>query len=255
MKKHLLVVGVTDTLYKKVTKALSPTQQEEIEPVKWKAGDALPPAATCALAGSKEVDAALKAATALGTQLEEVLWLVAEAIDCREEFRPGSAKRLIAHTTKFAEALGLSAQDTLTLQRGALIHDIGKLRVPNEILLKSDLLTYHEWATLQQHTVFGAEIVSAGEALKDTVDVVRSHHECFDGTGYPDGLEGDDIPYLARAMRILDVFCAMTSPRHYRQGQSSNEDALNHLKEERGIHFDPDLVDKFIAAEVQEAAV
>ena len=93
-------------------------------------------------------------------------------------------------------------------------------------------------------------LLGNSEALKDTAEVVLTHHECFDGTGYPRGLEGEEIPRLGRIMKIADVYCAMTSPRPYRAGHSTHEEALEHLQEERGKHFDPELVDVFIDAKV-----
>jgi putative two-component system response regulator len=93
-------------------------------------------------------------------------------------------------------------------------------------------------------------MVSNMSALSDTAPIIRTHHECFDGTGYPDGLEGERIPLLGRMMKILDVYCAMTSPRHYRKGHATHEQAVQHLKSERGKHFDPKLVDTFIEKEV-----
>ena len=84
------------------------------------------------------------------------------------------------------------------------------------------------------------------DGFQDTADIVRRHHECYDGDGYPDRLEGDAIPYLARVVKVIDVYCAMTSPRHYREGQASHDEALEHIKSEHGKHFDPELVDVFL---------
>ncbi|MBN2308054.1 MAG: HD domain-containing protein, partial [Candidatus Hydrogenedentes bacterium] len=153
----------------------------------------------------------------------------------------------------FGKALKLSADDQLLLERAALVRDVGKLKIPNRILLKDSVLTYDEWSMLRKHTRLGASLLEGTPALKDTADIVRRHHCCYDGTGYPDGLEGEQIPYLARVLKILDVYCAMTSPRHYREGSSTHKQALAHLRAERAKHFDPELVDVFIKSRVGKA--
>jgi putative two-component system response regulator len=93
-------------------------------------------------------------------------------------------------------------------------------------------------------------MVAETDALKDTAEVILTHHECYDGTGYPKGLEKDAIPRLGRIMKILDVYCAMTSPRHYREGHATHEEAVEHLKSERGKHFDPELIDVFLEKDI-----
>lgn len=190
--------------------------------------------------------AGLDAALKMASWNEQLLLLLAQAIDCREEFQPGSSLRVWEHAVRFGEALGLSSDDRLTLERGALVRDIGKLRIPNEILLKDAILTYDEWEAIRQHPAQGAAMVREMDVLADTAEVVHYHHECFDGSGYPEGLEGDAIPPLARAMKILDVYCAMTSRRHYRPGLSSTREALEHLQAEAGTRFDPEMVRIFV---------
>ena len=247
MLKTVVVVSESDAPYQKALKA---AEGKDVAVLRWNPEQGVPAAAAAVIADAKGLSSAVEVATAIGAHLEELLCLIADAIDCREEFRPGSYRRVLAHATRFAQALEFSPSEQLVLERGTLVRDIGKLRVPNKVLLKSDLLTYHERATLQEHPAFGAELLLAGHALRDVVDIVRSHHESHDGTGYPDGLEGDQIPRLARIVKIVDVYCAMTSPRHYRKGQSTHEQALDYLREERGTHFDPELLDRFISAEI-----
>ena len=182
--------------------------------------------------------AAVAAALTLAEWNEELLQLLASAMDSREGFAPGNSMRLMDFSGRFAQALGLSAEDRLTLERGALVRDIGKIRIPNEVLLKAGVLTYDEWRLLQEHPHQGAEMLAQIPALRDTADIVQNHHECYDGDGYPDGLEGEAIPYLARIMKVLDVYCAMTSKRHYRKGFATHQEAVEHLRSERGKHFD-----------------
>lgn len=185
---------------------------------------------------------------------EDTLTLLAEAIDSREELAPGSSLRVMDHAVRFGKALKLSAKDLRTLERGALLRDIGKIRIPNSVLLKYTILTHDEWDMIRKHTHLGGAIVKKISSLKDIEPIVRYHHECWDGTGYPDGLEGKKIPRLAHIVRIVDVFCAMTAVRHYRQNVHSLAQALEYIKSESGKHFAPDLVDVFIKAKIGKAA-
>lgn len=215
-------------------------------------GAALPAGTSSVVMSPDAALAGFDAAIKVADWQEQLLLLLARAIDCREEFAPGSSERLRRHAVRFADALGLSPCERTTLERGALVRDIGKLDIPNEILLKDALLDYEEWETIRKHPLTGADLVTRMDVLADTADIVRYHHECFDGSGYPTGLEGDNIPVLARAMKILDVYCAMTSPRHYREGVSSPAEALQHLRDDSGTRFDPDMVRVFIEAGVNE---
>ena len=224
--------------------------RDEIEVVRLKPDDELPVATAAVVVDEGNAGTALDLALKHAARQEELLDLLAMAIAAREQFSPEAASRLKEHATRFAEALGLDNADRLTLERGALVHDIGKLRIPNDILLKKTVLTFDEWTMLQSHAQLGADLISGIEGLRDTEDMVRRHHCCFDGTGYPDGLEGEDIPFLARVMKILDVYCAMTSPRHYRQGHSTHEEAVEYLQSESGKHFDAELIRVFIESNV-----
>ncbi len=211
--------------------------------------DHIPPG-VAAIAGAGDPDVAAEGALQMARRSENMLYLLAEAIDCREDKAPGSSHRLMQHATRFAEALHLSNSDRSALERASLVHDIGKLKIPNGVLLKISGLTYDEWTLLQQHTVIGADMVREMDLFQDIEDIVRCHHECFDGDGYPNGIEGEAIPYLARIMKILDVYNAMTSPRIYREGHATHKDAIAHLREESGKHFDPDLTKAFIAGKI-----
>lgn len=249
MLKRIVVVGENEPLFKFLTEE---TTSGELEVVRVMKGETLPAGAATVVGGVEEVDAIGAFALSLGTRQEELLELIAHAIDSREDLTAGTSLRVKDHATRFAKALGLSTSAQLTLERGALLRDIGKLKIRNDVLLKYTLLTHEEWTTLQRHTHIGADLVKRTEGLRDMEDIVRRHHECFDGTGYPDGLEGDAIPFLAHAMRILDVFCAMTSARHYRQNTFSVQEALDHLDGEKGKHFHPDLVKIFLEAGIGE---
>jgi response regulator RpfG family c-di-GMP phosphodiesterase len=185
---------------------------------------------------------------------EKLLLLLAEAVDCREGIPTGSAARLRAHATRFAEALGLSAEDTARLERAALLRAVGKLKLSNDILLKKSVLDYDEWLMLKQYPAHGAELLNEWGLYTDIAPIIRYHQEAYDGTGYPEGLEKSAIPDLARVLRILVVYCAMTSPRHYRTTVTSHEAAVEYFQRERGQNFDPGYVDVFIAHAIGQPA-
>lgn len=247
MLKRIAVLGESEDF----CQALSDVARgKHAEIVPMPPGAGLPPATSATLGGEQNPAASLEAALEVGDMSEEMLKLLAGAIDCREGLSTDSSLRVMDHATRFAKALDLSPLDQLTLERGALIRGIGKTKVPNKVLLKEGLLTYDEWVLIKKHPHLGAELLLEAGVLLETVEIVRNHNECYDGDGYPDGLEGHAIPYLARVMGILDVYCAMTSPRHYREFHATHEEALEHLREEQGKHFDRDLVEVFVSAEV-----
>jgi len=199
---------------------------------------------------------AASAADALGVlasaarEHDALFKLLAEAIDAREGHKGGSCLRLADHAVRLGKAIGLSGDELVSLERGALLHDIGKIVLSNEVLMKKSVLSYDEWLDLQAHTTKGMELLRDLGFEQPVLDIVHFHHECFDGDGYPKHLEGEGIPLLARIMKICDVFTAMTSPRHYRPGVPTIDDGVEQLRAERGKHFDPALVDAFLAHEI-----
>lgn len=216
--------------------------------------DAAPPAVAGVVASAKHLEEAARLALTAAREPEALLELLAEAIDCREGIPAGSAARLREHATRFADAMGLSASDKLALERAALLRAIGKIRLSNDILLKKSLLDYDEWILLKQYPALGADLLAEMDICADVLEAVRYHQECWDGTGYPEGIEGEAIPPLARMLRILVVYCAMTSPRHYRSTVTGHEDAIAYFLAERGKHYDAALVDVFIAHQVGQTA-
>jgi putative nucleotidyltransferase with HDIG domain len=128
---------------------------------------------------------------------------------------------------------------------GALLHDIGKMGVLDKIINKPGPLTDEEWELMRAHPVVGAQIVEKMEFLGDTIDIVRHHHESWNGKGYPDGLAGTNIPYNARIVTVADSFDAMTTDRPYRKALSLDE-AVARLEEASGVQFDADLVKVFV---------
>lgn len=181
---------------------------------------------------------------------DTLLVLLAEAVDSREGLVKGSSERMRDHATRFAKALKLSDDEQYALERGALLHDIGKILLTNDVLMKKAVLSYDDWILLQAHTTMGVDLLQENKIHGDILDIVRYHHECWNGEGYPERLEKKDIPLLARIMKIIDVYCSMTSPRHYRSSHATHEAAVEHLKAERGERFDPELIDVFLKAEV-----
>jgi HD-GYP domain-containing protein (c-di-GMP phosphodiesterase class II) len=133
------------------------------------------------------------------------------------------------------------------VKRAAALHDIGKLAIPESILGKEGALTAAEWSFVRQHTVIGERILSAAPSLTGCARIVRSSHEWWDGTGYPDGLAGESIPLAARIVAVCDAFDAMTSPRPYRARRSEPE-AIAELRRCAGTQFDPAVVACFVAA-------
>jgi len=152
--------------------------------------------------------------------------------------------RVTIYSVKLAEKLNLSHQQIRALIKGAFLHDIGKIGIPDSILCKPGKLTAHEFSTMKQHVELGMDIIRENQWLIDAVDVVRYHHEKYDGNGYTQGLKGDDIPLNARIFAIADVFDALTSERPYKAA-FSYEKSLNIIKNGSGSHFDPSLVNEF----------
>ncbi|MGE5505401.1 MAG: HD-GYP domain-containing protein [Actinomycetota bacterium] len=153
--------------------------------------------------------------------------------------------RVTLYAVRLAEAVGLDRERIRALVKGAFLHDIGKLAIPDAILLKPGKLDADEFAVMKTHVAHGMDVVSAYDWLSDAADVVAHHHEKFDGSGYLSGLSGTDIPVTARIFAIADVFDALTSRRPYKEPMPLGK-ALKILDEGRGTHFDPELVDTFV---------
>ncbi len=189
----------------------------------------------------------------LSSMIVDVVIAMALAIESRDPYTGGHVERVTAYALLLGERMGMSAADLTTLRLGGLLHDIGKIAVPDAILRKPLPLTDQEIALVNPHPVVGYEIVSRIPQLAKTKPVVRWHHERFDGKGYPDGLKGEELPLLARVAAIADAFDAMTSDRPYRLGLSI-QDAIAEVKKNSGTQFDPQLVDLFIQIKPDEFA-
>lgn len=206
----------------------------------------LPPSVGTVAGPAKAAEAIAEAALQLAGRQSDLLMLLAQAIDAREGIPLANAARVKDTAERFGAAMNLDGEALGVFVRGALLHDIGKLELTNGVLLTNAMLTHDEWEALRAHTTKGEALAAALPGLADIAPLVRAHHECWDGTGYPDGKEGDEIPLLARAMKIVDVYCSMTGPRHYRTGMASPDEAFAHIEEESGKHFDPRLAPLFL---------
>ena len=145
----------------------------------------------------------------------------------------------------FAYALPLADKDLIHMRRGALLHDIGKMGVPDRILLKPGKLDVEEWEIMKQHTVSALEMLRPIEFLCPAIDIPYCHHEWWDGTGYPRQLAGEQIPLSARIFAVVDVWDALTSDRPYRDAWPK-QDAFKYIRTNAGKHFDPRVVEVFL---------
>jgi putative two-component system response regulator len=154
---------------------------------------------------------------------EAVMISLAEAIESRDPYTMGHCERLATYAVALGTHLGLQAAQLAALRRGGILHDIGKVAIPDAILFKPTALTPAEFAFMQRHTSIGAALCANLKSLDDVCPIIRHHHERADGSGYPDGLKGSAIPLLARIMTIVDAYDAMTTSRPYRPARTPNE--------------------------------
>jgi putative nucleotidyltransferase with HDIG domain/PAS domain S-box-containing protein len=168
-----------------------------------------------------------------------------EIIDAKSPWTKGHSIGVADHAVAIAKQMGLKEKDIETLKIASLLHDIGKIGTYDVILDKPDKLTDDELVLIKKHPAKGAEILKTLKGFENITPIVRSHHEKFDGTGYPDGLKGDEIPFLARIVCVADSFDSMTSDRPYRAPRPM-EYAVQELKQCAGTHFDPEIIEAFL---------
>ncbi|MGI2327113.1 HD domain-containing phosphohydrolase [Planococcus sp. YIM B11945] len=178
---------------------------------------------------------------------------LAKVLDARDPYTAGHSERVAKYSLWIAKKLGMDATSSEELYKAALLHDIGKIGIPDDILRKPGRLTAVEFGYIQQHTIIGADILSNMEpksSMMDAIQTARSHHERMDGTGYPDALKGESIPLFARIVGVADAFDAMTTARSYSQGLSLEEGAKE-LERCKQTLFDERIVDAFLAILVE----
>jgi HD-GYP domain-containing protein (c-di-GMP phosphodiesterase class II) len=168
------------------------------------------------------------------------------AMDLRDKETEGHTQRVTELTVQLAKKMGISQQDIVQMRRGALLHDIGKLGVSDNILLKPDTLSTIEWAVMRQHPAYAYKMLLPITYLRPALDIPYCHHEKWDGSGYPRGLKGEEIPLAARIFAIVDIWDALRSDRPYRAGWTIERTRENIL-EGSGTHFDPRVVEAFIS--------
>jgi putative two-component system response regulator len=176
---------------------------------------------------------------------ETVVYSFAQAVDGKSPYTKGHSDRVKRYALALAARLGLSQIQIDLLRRGAVLHDIGKIAVPDAILNKPGPLTPEEFQVIQSHPLQGVRMIEPLESVRDTIPLIRWHHERLDGKGYPDGLSGDQIPLLVRVLSIADIYDALNSDRPYRAGLSLEASLAVLRKEAAGGGIDPDLVTAF----------
>ncbi len=168
------------------------------------------------------------------------------ALDLRDKETEGHTRRVTALTQTLARGMGLKENEIVHVTRGALLHDIGKMAIPDGILLKPGKLTDEERKQIEKHPLFAYEMLSPIKFLHPALDIPYCHHEKWDGTGYPRGLKGEEIPFAARIFSVVDVWDALVSDRPYRKGIQPAE-VKKSIRELSGTHFDPRIVEAFLS--------
>jgi len=177
----------------------------------------------------------------------ETAQALAQTIEKRDPYTGGHTQRVMKYSVAIGELMGLSAKELEDLKLAAILHDIGKIGVRDDVLLKQARLDEDEVRKMNRHTEYGAEILRHVSQLRDIVPGVRSHHEKYDGSGYPDKLKGDAIPLIARIIAVADTFDAMTTDRPYRKGLTP-ETAFEELQKQAWKQFDGNAVEYFMRA-------
>jgi putative nucleotidyltransferase with HDIG domain len=200
--------------------------------------------AAIAINNAQLIDDLQRSNTDLSLAYEATIEGWSRALDLRDRETEGHTIRVADLTERLARAKGISESEIVHVRRGALLHDIGKMGVPDSILLKPDKLTDEEWVAMRMHPVYAYEMLSPIAYLGPALDIPYCHHEKWDGTGYPRGLKGEQIPLVARLFAVVDVWDALRSDRPYRQGWPDDK-VIEHIRSLAGTHFDPRAVELF----------
>ena len=176
-----------------------------------------------------------------------MVFSIARVVEARDQDTGDHCERLARLSVSLGERLGLDGEEITALRRGGYLHDLGKIGIPDEVLLKPGKLTAGEWTAMKRHVEIGVEICSPLRSLQPVLPLIRHHHERFDGSGYPDGLAGEEIPLLARVFQVVDIYDALTVDRCYRPAMTV-EEAVAVVKDETGKGFwDKAIVGEFLA--------
>ena len=170
---------------------------------------------------------------------------LSRAMDLRDKRTEEHARRVTETTIGLAVRLGVGGSDLVHIRRGAILHDIGKVAIPDDILFKPGPLAEEEWEIMRRHPTIAVDLLSPVTYLAPALDIPHWHHEKWDGTGYPDGLNGNQIPFPARLFALVDVYDALISDRPYRSAWSK-QDAVSYIESQSGKHFDPKIVPEFL---------
>jgi len=166
-------------------------------------------------------------------------------LDLRDKETEGHTRRVTDITVRFAAMAGIRDADLIHIRRGATLHDIGKVVIPDNILFKPGPLDSAEWETMRKHPKYAVDLLSPIKYLEPAMGIPHWHHEKWDGTGYPDGLGGEEIPFAARMFALADVYDALRSDRPYRSAWVK-DDVVRYIESQAGRHFDPNLVPEFL---------
>jgi len=166
-------------------------------------------------------------------------------VEMRDPYTKKHSMKVSSVAVKLAKHMGLSKQYIETVRLAAILHDIGKLGVKEEILLKESTLTHDEYKAVKEHPSFGVDIIKPIPFLSEILPIIRHHHENFDGTGYPDCLKGEEIPLGSRIISIADVYDALMSDRAYRKAYDADK-VMQMMKKEKGKKFSPEVLEQFI---------
>jgi putative nucleotidyltransferase with HDIG domain len=170
---------------------------------------------------------------------------LSRALDLRDKETKEHTARVTSITVKLATRLGIKQSDLIHVRRGAILHDIGKVAIPDHILFKPGPLAKDEWDIMRKHPMIAVELLSPVNYLEPALEIPHWHHEKWNGRGYPDGLSQEDIPFAARLFALADVYDALISKRPYRSAWSK-WDAVQYIESQSGIHFDPRIVPEFL---------
>ncbi len=189
----------------------------------------------------------LKVYNNINLRHDKIVSVLLKSLECRDTYTQGHSARVEKLSCMCARQLGLDEKAIHTARIAASLHDVGKISIPDYILLKISPLTEEEWSIIKTHPVKGAELAAGVLEEADVIDAIRYHHERWDGAGYPDGLTEKDIPLISRIIAVADSYDAMTSKRVY-SDPKSHEEAIAELRKESGIKYDPAIINAFLSS-------